>query len=141
MPFADASGNRPGRRGPGIRPPACLLCRVFHDEDLGCDVSFRGLLLRPGIAIKVAEKAFAIARSSFGQVVNEGFDLVSACIAQGRSSAVIGGIGLHQTGVEPMLADQEAESVTEPWLTVLMAIVSIRGRRVPLGLISARRMR
>src|ERR1700730_8956556 len=122
MPFADASGNRPGGRGPGIRPPACLLCRVFHDEDLGCDVSFRGLLLRPGIAIKVAEKGFAIVRGSFGQMVDKCFDLLATCIAQGGGSAVIGGVGLYQTGVEPVLADQEAEAVAEPRLAVMVAV-------------------
>ena len=83
---------------------------------------------RLGIAVEVTEKGFAIVRGSFGQVVDEGFDLLSTGIAEGGGSAVVSGIGLHETGVEPMLADQEAETVAETRLTVLVAIVSIRRR-------------
>src|SRR6202521_2231285 len=84
--------------------------RSGWDSDLngcGCSVeAFRaavssqyfglGLLL-PGKAVEVAEKRFAIVRSSFGQMVNEGFDLFTTRIAQGRSSAVVCGIGIHET--------------------------------------------
>jgi hypothetical protein len=90
----------------------------------------------PGITIEVADKRFAIAGGSFGQMVNEGFDLLTTGIAQGRRSAVVGGISLHQAGVEPMLSDQEAEAVAEPRATILVAIVPIGGGRVLIGLVS-----
>ena len=84
----------------------------------------------------MAEKCFAIVRGSFGQVVDEGFDLIATCIAQRRRSAVVGGVGLHQAGVEPMLSDQEAEAVAESGATILVAIVPIGGGRVLIGLVS-----
>src|ERR1700730_9537067 len=109
-----ASGKRLGRRVPGKRLLTRFHCGGFHDEDLGCGVSFRSLFL-PGIAVEVTEKCFAISPGSFGPAVDKGFDLSPTCVAQGRRSAEVGGIGLHQTGVEPMLADQEAEAVAEAW--------------------------
>src|ERR1700730_3757449 len=121
MVSGDASGKRLGRYEPGKRPPTRRHCCGFHDEDLGCGVSFLGLLLLPRIAVEVAEKCFAIVRGSFSQMVDEGFDLLTRCISQGCGSAVISGVSLHQTGVEPMLADQKAETVAQTRLTVAMA--------------------
>ena len=67
-------------------------------------------------------RAIAVLGSPFGQVVDEGFDLISAGIAKVASAAVIGGIGFHEVGIELMLADQQAETITQARLTVVMAV-------------------
>jgi hypothetical protein len=48
-----------------------------------------------------------------------------AGIAESRSSAIIRGTGLHQTGIEAVLADQQAELVAWAKLPILVAAVSI----------------
>src|ERR1700722_13314425 len=60
-------------------------------------------------------------------MVDEGFDLLSTGIPQGRSSTVIGGIGLHEAGVQLVLANQEAKSIAETRLADLVAVISVRG--------------
>ena len=69
----------------------------------------------------------AIFGGALGQVVDEGFDLISAGISQGGGAAVIGGIGLHEAGIEVVLADQQAEAVAEARLAVVVAVISVRG--------------
>ena len=56
--------------------------------------------------------------SPLGQMVDEFLDLVAASFPQCWCTAIVGGIGLYEIGIELMLADQEAESVTEASLTV-----------------------
>ena len=55
--------------------------------------------------------------------VMKAFDLLSGGIPQVRSTARIGGIRFDEVGIELMLADQKAETITESSMTVLMAIV------------------
>ena len=54
----------------------------------------------PGLreAVQVAKKSRTIAGGALGQVIDKGFDLLSAGIVKGRSSAVIGGIGFDRVG-------------------------------------------
>jgi hypothetical protein len=61
----------------------------------------------------VTKKGGTILGGTFGQVIDEGFDLLSAGIVKGRSSAIIGGIRFHESGIELMLANQKTETVTE----------------------------
>jgi hypothetical protein len=80
------------------------------------------------VGIEVAEEAFAIFGSSLGQVVDEGFDLLPRGIPECSGSAVIGGIGFDRIGVEPMLTNQQAESVAEPrWAIGGLIIAKIAG--------------
>jgi hypothetical protein len=92
-----------------------------------------GDLLRFGIAIELADQSVAIFGGAFGQIVDEGFDLLSAGITQGGGSAVVGGIGLDEGSVEVVLADQQTEAVTEARLAVMMAVISVRGRLAMVG--------
>ena len=77
----------------------------------------------------MAEQTLAILGSSFCKVVDEGFDRFSAGVAEGWGSAVVGGIGLHEGGIELVLTDQQAETITQARLTVVVAVGSVRGRR------------
>ena len=81
-----------------------------------------------GIAIELADQPVAIFGGALGQIVDEGFDLISAGISQGGGAAVVGGIGLHEASIELVLADQQAEAVAEARLAVLVAVISVRGR-------------
>ena len=58
---------------------------------------------------------------------DEGFDLIRAGIAQRGGAAVVSGIGFDEAGIEMVLADQQAEAVAEARLTVVVAVVSVRG--------------
>ena len=66
-------------------------------------------------AIQMTKKRRSIISGAFGQVIDEGFDLLSVGIVKGRGSAVIGGIGFDQSGIELMLTNQQAETITETW--------------------------
>ncbi len=70
----------------------------------------------------------------FGQIVNEGFDLLSGGIVKVRSTAIIGGIRFYESGIELMLADQKAETIAESRMTVLMAVAICCRRELPLRL-------
>ena len=107
----------------------CWDCR---HADLGYGVSW-GNLLRFGIAVELADQPVAIFGGALGQIVDEGFDLISAGISQGGGSAVVGGIGLHEASIELVLANQQAEAVAEARLAVLVAVISVRGRLALIG--------
>jgi len=70
----------------------------------------------------VAEETVAILRGSFCQVVDKGLDRFAAGLTQGRFTAVVGGIGLDEGGVKPVLTDQQAETIAKSRLTVVMTI-------------------
>jgi hypothetical protein len=98
-------------------------------------------LLRLWIAIEVTEKGLAIGGGALGKVVNEGLDLITTGVSKGCGAAVIGRVGFHEAGIELMLADQQAEAVTESWLTILVTIVPVGGSSVMVRPVSARPMR
>src|ERR1700722_1171897 len=80
-----------------------------------------------GIAVELADQPVSIFGGTLGQMVDEGFDLLSAGIPQGGGSAIIGGIGLHEPSIELVLTDQEAEPIAKPRLAVLVEVISVRG--------------
>jgi hypothetical protein len=90
-------------------------------------------LRRFSVAIEVTEKTLAIFGSPLGKVVDKGFDRFATGIAKDGSSAEIGGKGLHEGGIEPMLTDQQAQTITQARLTVVMAIGSHRRRFTMIG--------
>jgi hypothetical protein len=87
-------------------------------------------LRRRGIAIKLAEQSVAVPGGPIGQVSDEGLDLALGGVSEGGGSAIVRRIALDEAGIELVLADQQAESVAEARLTVLVAVVPVRGRRV-----------
>jgi hypothetical protein len=74
----------------------------------------------------LADQPVAIFGGALSQIVDEGFDLLSAGISQGRGATVVGCIGLDEASIQLMLADQEAEAIAETRLAVLVAVISIR---------------
>jgi hypothetical protein len=89
------------------------------------------LLLGFGITVEVAEQAFSVFVSPICKVADERFNLISGGVAERGYSAVISGVGFHETGVESVLADQEAEAVAQTRLTIVMTIAVASGRVRP----------
>jgi len=58
------------------------------------------------------------------QIVDEGFDQVPFGFLQNGGPAVIGRVGLDEGGIEPVLADQQAETVAEAGLTIAVTVIS-----------------
>src|SRR5207237_8494485 len=73
------------------------------------------------IAVELAEQGIPIFFGPVSEMSNEGFDLLARGLAQGLSRAEVRRIGLHQDGIELMLADDLAEAVAD----CRAAIVSI----------------
>ncbi len=61
----------------------------------------------------MTKKGCTIVGGALGQVIDESFDLLSAGVVKGGGSAVIGGIRFHESGIELMLTNQQAETITE----------------------------
>jgi hypothetical protein len=83
------------------------------------------------IAVEVTNQSGAVLSGALGQNVNKGFDQIPAGITQSGGSTVVGGIGLHEAGIELVLAHQEAKAIAEARLAVVVTIiiiVSVRGR-------------
>jgi len=53
------------------------------------------------------------------QVGDEGLDQVSARFLDGLGAAEVRGVGLHEVGIEVVLADQKAEAIAEARLAVV----------------------
>jgi hypothetical protein len=77
---------------------------VGRDANRGYGVSRRDLL-RFGIAIELTNESRAILGGALGEIIDEGFDHVSAGLAKRGSSAVVGGISLHELRIELILAN------------------------------------
>jgi hypothetical protein len=77
--------------------------------------------LAPQIAVELAEQRIAVFLGSVGQVRYEAFDLLAGGFAESLGAAEIDGVGLHQVGVELVLADQLTEAVAD----LRAAVVSV----------------
>ena len=86
----------------------------------------------PRVAVELANQPLTIFDSALRQIVDKGFDLITAGITQGGSATVVSSKGLDETSIQLVLANQQAKTVAEARLAVMMAIVSVRGS---LGLI------
>ena len=79
------------------------------------------------VAVELADEPVAIFGGALGQVVDKGFDLITGSIPQGGGATVVGGKGLHEASIQLVLANQQAETVAEARLAVVVAIISVRG--------------
>ncbi|MHB8617595.1 MAG: hypothetical protein ACYC93_16180 [Candidatus Acidiferrales bacterium] len=79
-------------------------------------------LLHLGKIAEFREKAIAILKGPFGEVVDEGLDHVAAGSSQLFSFAELGGIAFHETGIELVLADQQAETIAKPRLAIARTV-------------------
>ena len=65
------------------------------------------------VAVELAEQGITVFLGPVGQVSDKGLDLLAGRFAEGFGTAEIDRIGLHQVGIELMLADQLAEAVAD----------------------------
>jgi hypothetical protein len=72
-----------------------------------------------GKAIEFAKQACAIASGPFGEVGDEGLDQIPAGFAEFLGAAEISGIALYESRIELMLADQKAQSISQPGKAVV----------------------
>ena len=59
----------------------------------------------------------------------EGFDLLTLRFTQSFDSAIIRGVGLHQVGIELVLADDLAQTIADLW-TAVVPVGRLRGNPV-----------
>jgi hypothetical protein len=93
------------------------------------------------ITVQFAKEPFAIFGSPISEIIDEGLDEVSTGVPKYFGPAEIRRIAFYKRGIELVFADQQAEAVTEARLAVLVAVVPVRGRRVLIRSVSARRSR
>ena len=89
------------------------------------------------IAVELAKQRIAILLSPIGQVRDEVLDLLASGFTQSLYAAEIGGIGLDQSGIELMLADELAQPIADRAPAIVP--VGIGGLRQLLGLSTRRR--
>jgi len=93
------------------------------------------------IRIEFADEPVSIVLGECRELSDKGFNQVTAGLFQGLCTAETNGVCFHERWIEVVLADQQAELVAETSLTVLVAAIPIRGRRVLIGSVSARSSR
>ena len=104
---------------------------------LGNAVSCGTCLL--GEAAELDEQSLPVPGGEFGQVTNERGDLLAVGLAEVLGAAELGGVLLHQRGIQTMLANQKAELVAEFGFAITVGGL---GRKLPyirLGLTGAGR--
>src|SRR5579859_4084821 len=100
-------------------------CRSLQTDRPGASLESAAschTFLRRHVAVQLAEQGIAILLGPVSQVLNEVLDLLACGVTQSSHSAEIDGIGLHQIGVEFMLADELAEAIANGAATVAVAI-------------------
>jgi hypothetical protein len=75
-----------------------------------------------GERVELAEEALSVFLGRSRQVGYEGLDRFTAGVTEGLSAAELSGICLNKIGIEVVLADQKAETITEPRLTIVRAV-------------------
>ena len=71
----------------------------------------------------MTNQSVAVFRSTLGEIVNKGFNQISAGISQCGGAAVVGGISPHEASIELVLANQEAKAIAETRLAVVVSII------------------
>jgi len=65
------------------------------------------------VAVELAEQSIAVLLGPVGQLLDEVLNLLAAGLSESFRSTEVDGIGLYQFGVELVLADELAETVTD----------------------------
>ncbi len=81
-------------------------------RDLGLGVSCDHLLLRARIAVELAEQGIAIFLGPIGQFLDEVLNLLAGGFSKGLGATVVDGVCLDQFGIELVLTNDLAETVT-----------------------------
>src|ERR1039458_2209930 len=111
--------------------------REFLDEnrgqfrrDLGPDVSRDHLLLRPRVAVELAEQGIAVLLGPVGQLLDEVLNLFAGGLSERLRAAEVDRVGLYQFGIELVLADELAEAVTHFGTAAIPVSICVLGRKL-----------
>jgi len=88
------------------------------DEETRNNVSC-GAFFGSGIAVQLADQGVAVFFGPICEMSHKAFDLLPGGLAEGLGAAEGDGVGLHQVGIELVLADQLAEAVADFRATVV----------------------
>jgi len=83
-----------------------------------------------GVGIEFAHEGVTILLCRGCELSDERFDQVTAGVLENLGTAEIGGVGLHERGIEIVLTDQQAQLVTQSRLSVAGAIQSVMAIRL-----------
>ncbi len=72
----------------------------------------------------MGQKSISIGSCSLCKVVDESFYGFPASVSKDWRSAVVGGKSFHESRIELVLTDQQAETITQARLTVVMTVSS-----------------
>jgi len=86
------------------------------------------------VAVELAEESIAVLLGPDGQLLDEVLNLFPARISQRLCSAELDGVGLYQFGIELVLADDLAETVTDLGATAVPIAVRTLWRSFSVGL-------
>src|SRR5215468_5975516 len=91
-----------------------------------------------GIGIECTNQAVSVFLRCGLQMKNKGLDAFAAGLAEGLRAQVIGRVGLHQSGIEVVPADEKAKLVPESRLSMIRAVgVRCRVARVRSSALSS----
>ncbi len=85
-----------------------------------------------GVAVQVAKQPFAVALRVFRQVLDEFADLLSCRLFEFIDFTEIGGVGLHQTSLQLVLPNEEAQAVAERMFPTVV-VINVTGWRPALS--------
>src|SRR4051794_23442482 len=71
-----------------------------------------GTFVLSEITIELAAECVAVFVSPIGKMINEILYLISRSVAQGLRAAKVGRVALHEVGIELMLADELAKTIS-----------------------------
>src|ERR1035437_3230864 len=79
----------------------------------GPGVSCDHLLFRARVAIELAEQSIAVLLGPVGQLLDEVLNLFAGGLSERLRAAEVDGVGLYEFGIELVLANDLAETVTD----------------------------
>jgi len=97
---------------------------------VSCGTCFR----LPAIAAELAKQSVAVLGDQFSQMSDERLDLLTAGLPQIFGAAELGCILLDCRGIQPVLADQQAELVAELGLAAAVSRLRRKLPHIRLGL-------
>src|SRR5260370_21834472 len=125
MAAADGIGNEAYPREQEIILQACFRPRA--DSNAGPESAASWFHLHGlSIGIELAEQSIAVFLRGDCEMRDERLKLYSVGLFERWRAAEVGRVRLNQRRVEVVLADQEAEPVSQPGLTIVRAIGGVR---------------
>jgi hypothetical protein len=82
-----------------------------------------------GVAVELAEQSIAVLLGPVGELLDEVLNLFSGGITERLRAAEVDGVGLHEFGVELVLADDLAQAVANFRAAAIPVTIRLLGRK------------